>query len=329
MRSKQPPKEPPKFVEPQLSLLVKAPPEGDLWCHELKLDGYRIHARISDDEIRLLTRTGLDWTARYRMTAEALRELPTRSAYIDGELCALRPDGTPSFAQLQAAMDNKTTDLLVYFAFDLLFLDGKDLMREPLRARKRLLQGLLQGAPNAIRYAEHMIGNGAAFLEAARGLHVEGVVSKQREAPYKPGERGTWRKTKILNAEEFVIVGFTDPEGSRPYFGSLLVGYYDTKGKLHYAGRAGTGISQRELKRLYEKMKPLVIGEMPLAEKPETQGRFGKPLELKRVHWVKPQLVVAVEYLTWTADGVLRAVTYQGLREDKPAREVVRSSPRG
>jgi hypothetical protein len=144
MRPKRSHKEPPKFIEPQLALLVKAPPEDELWAHELKLDGYRIHARISGDGVRLLTRTGLDWTARYRTTADALRELPTQSAYIDGELCALRPDGTPSFAQLQAAMDNKTTDLLIYFAFDLLFLDGKDLMREPLRARKRLLQALLQ-----------------------------------------------------------------------------------------------------------------------------------------------------------------------------------------
>jgi bifunctional non-homologous end joining protein LigD len=326
--SASPSRSPPRFVKPQLALAVAKPPEGERWCHEIKLDGYRLHARIDGDDIRLLTRTGLDWTKRYGATIAALRQLPVRSAYIDGELCALCADGAPSFAALQAAMDNRTTDALVYFVFDLLFLDGKDLMPEPLRARKRQLQALLRSAPAPIRYAEHIIGNGAAFLEAARGLRVEGMVSKLLDAPYKPGERGSWRKCKCLNAEEFVVLGFTDPEGARPYLGALLLGYYDRRGTLRYAGRAGSGIKQRELKRLYDKLAPLETKEMPLAEPPpKSAGRFGQPLELRRVHWVKPELVAAVEYLTWTDGGTLRAVTYQGLREDKPAREVVRAGP--
>jgi bifunctional non-homologous end joining protein LigD len=323
-----PPSPPPRFVKPQLALAVDAPPAGERWCHEIKFDGYRLHARIDGDDIRLLTRTGLDWSKRYGATIAALRALPLRAAYIDGELCALRPDGTPSFAALQAAMDNKATDRLVYFVFDLLFLDGQDLMRETLRARKRKLQALLQNAPDALRYTEHITGNGAAFLEAARGLKVEGVLSKLLDAPYKPGERGTWRKCKVLHAEEFVVVGFTDPEGARPYFGALLLGYYDARGRLHYAGRVGSGIGHRELKRLYDKIAPLATKKMPLSEPPpKTAGRFAEPLELRRVHWIEPQLVAAVEYLTWTEGGVLRAVTYQGLREDKPAREVVRAPP--
>ena len=325
---------PPRFVEPQLALAVDRPPGGERWCHELKLDGYRLHARIEGDDIRLLTRTGLDWSKRYGATIAALRRLPVRSAYLDGELCALKPDGTPSFAQLQAAMENRTTDKLVYFIFDLLFLDGEDLTQQPLRARKRKLQALLQAAPpsnkiGALRYTEHIVGQGAAFLEAARGLHVEGAVSKLLDAPYKPGERGTWRKCKCLQAEEFVIVGFTDPEGARAHLGALLLGYYDSAGKLRYAGRAGSGIRQSELQRLYDKLAPLAVKKMPLAEAPpKTAGRFAEPLELRRVHWVKPALVAAVEYLTWTDGGTLRAVTYQGLREDKPARDVVREAPR-
>ena len=319
---------PPRFVKPQLALAVDKPPAGEPWCHELKLDGYRIHARIDGGDIRLLTRTGLDWSKRYAATLAALGRLPARSAYLDGELCALKPDGTPSFAALQAAMDNRATGALVYFAFDLLFLDGVDLAQEPLRARKRKLQTLLRRAPAALRYTEHIVGQAAAFLEAARGLHVEGMVSKLLDAPYKPGERGTWRKCKCLQAEEFVVVGFTDPEGARAHLGALLLGYYDAKGKLRYAGRAGSGIKQSELKRLHDRLAPLATKTMPLAEPPpKSAGRFGEPLELRRVHWVKPTLVAAVEYLTWTDGGTLRAVTYRGLREDKPAREVVREAP--
>jgi bifunctional non-homologous end joining protein LigD len=324
-KSPAPSPDPPRIIKPQLALAVEKPPAGERWCHELKLDGYRLHARIDGGAIRLLTRTGLDWSKRYSATLAALHKLPTRSAYLDGELCALKPDGTPSFAALQAAMDNRTTDQLVYFVFDLLFLDGEDLIEEPLAARKRKLQALLLNAPAALRYTEHIIGQGAAFLEAARGLHVEGMVSKLLAAPYKPGERGTWRKCKCLRAEEFVVVGFTDPEGARPYLGALLLGYYDARGTLRYAGRAGSGIKQSELKRLYDKLAPLATKKMPLAEPPpKNAGRFSKPLELRRVHWVKPELVAAVEYLTWTDSGTLRAVIYQGLREDKPAREVVR-----
>jgi len=163
-KSAAPSPDPPRFIKPQLALAVEKPPAGERWCHELKLDGYRLHARIEGGDIRLLTRTGLDWSKRYEATLAALRQLPVRSAYIDGELCALKPDGTPSFAALQAAMDDRTTNRLVYFAFDLLFLDGADLMPEPLRARKRKLQALLQGAPAPIRYTEHIIGQGAAFL---------------------------------------------------------------------------------------------------------------------------------------------------------------------
>jgi DNA ligase D-like protein (predicted ligase) len=312
----------PRFVEPQLAQLVNRPPIGQQWCHELKFDGYRLHARITGDGTRLLTRHGLNWADRYKAIAAACRQLK-HAAYIDGEICALHPDGTTSFADLQAATDRRTTDELVYFAFDLLFLDGVDLTGEPLLERKARLKRLLAKAPASIRYTEHVIGNGPAFYRAACEHRIEGIVSKRLDAPYRSGDRGIWLKTKCINAEEFVVVGFTDPEGSRQHFGALLVGYYDRAGRLHYADRGGTGMSQRELKWLYGKMAALVTPDMPLAETPQISGRFGKPLELQRVHWVGPELVVQVRFTDWTGDGVIRHGVYQGLREDKPAKEVV------
>ena len=320
----------PRFVEPQLARLVDRPPAGDAWGHEMKLDGYRIQARLEGGKVALLTRSGLDWAAKFPETAGAFGTLAKQHAYIDGELCALDADGVPSFSALQSAIAEKRTGALVYFAFDLIFLGGDDLRPSPLVERKERLERLLsRHATDRVRYVEHVVGQGAAFLEAACKLHLEGVVSKQLDAPYKPGEagRGTWTKTKCLNSAEFVIVGFSDPEGARPYLGSLLLGYHDEAGRLRYAGRAGSGMSMAELERVYRKLKPLIVKAMPLAEKPPRGSPFGRPLNLSRVHWVKPVLVAQVNFLTWTGDGLLRQVTYQGLREDKPASSIVRERP--
>ncbi len=314
----------PSFVVPQLALAVKSPPRGNSWVHELKLDGYRIHARLQGGEARLFTRTGLDWTARYVAPAKALRKLPAKSAYLDGELCAVGLDGLTSFAEMQAATDGQSASGLVYFAFDLLYLDGKDLRAEPLIARKSRLEALLAGADPAIRYNEHLVGDGEAILRAACKLNVEGIVSKRTDSAYVPGNRGLWAKCKCLNREEFVVVGWTDPKGTRPYLGSLLLGYYAQDGRLLYAGRAGTGMTERVLASLHERLAPLSVKRMPLAAPPPKENRFGAPLELKRVHWVRPELVAEVTYLTWTRDGLLRAVVFQGLREDKRASDVRR-----
>jgi len=192
----------PSFIPPQLSQLVKAPPEGDAWAHELKYDGYRIHARLTGREARLLTRTGLDWTDRYQATAKALSGIKTRGAYLDGELCAVRPDGTTSFAELQAATDSRCTHHLVYFAFDLLFLNGRDMRAAPLLDRKGRLEALLKGAPQSIQYSGHHIGDGKRILDAACGAKAEGIISKRVDAPYVPGNRGLWRKSKCVNREE-------------------------------------------------------------------------------------------------------------------------------
>jgi bifunctional non-homologous end joining protein LigD len=317
----------PSFIPPQLSQLVKAPPEGPDWAHEIKYDGYRIHARLAKGGVALLTRTGLDWTDRYETTAKALAGLRLREAYLDGELCALNPDGTTSFAKLQAATDARTTHDLVYFVFDLLFLNGKDLMAVPLVERKERLRALLEGAPRSIQYSHHHIGDGKRVLDAACAAKAEGIISKRTDSRYVPSNRGLWRKSKCVNREEFVIVGYSEPEGSRPYFGALLLGYYDDDGRLVYAGRGGTGFSDAELRRVYDTLQPLRISKMPLDVAPPRKTRFGSPLELSRVHWVKPQLVCEVEFLTWTADGLLRQVSYQGLRADKPAKDVRHPRP--
>ena len=318
---------PPTWIKPQLTRLVEEAPTGKEWLHEIKYDGYRMHARIDGDKNQLLTRTGLDWSHRYKRTIEALRSLKVNSAYLDGELCALNADGVPVFSRLQAAMDEGRTDQLVFFAFDLLYLNGNTTAQLPLIERKERLKRLFKKEIQGLRYNEHVAGDGPRFREHACKLGLEGVISKRADRPYAPGDRGIWLKSKCLNREEFVVVGWTDPEGSREHIGALLLGYYAEDGRLHYAGRAGTGMNDRELKRLSEVLAPLQVPKMPLAAPPPRDNRFGSPLKLSRVHWVRPEVVVEVTYLTWTEGGLLRAVSYQGQREDKPARQVVRPVP--
>ena len=316
---------PSKWIKPQLTRSVDEAPAGPDWLHEVKYDGYRMHARLVDGKAQLLTRTGLDWSSRYPFTIKALQALPVKAAYLDGELCAIGPDGIPAFSRLQAAMDEGRSEALVFMVFDLLFLDGKSTSGLPLLERKERLRKLLGNPAPGLRFADHIVGNGPRFREHACKAGVEGVISKRVDRPYLPGDRKLWVKSKCLNREEFVVVGWTDPGGHRSHFGALLLGYYTDDGRLIYAGRAGTGFNERELARLAGVLKPLETRQMPLAAPPPRENRFGSPLELSRVHWVRPEVVVEVTYLTWTEGGLLRAVSYQGQREDKLARQVVRS----
>ena len=316
----------PAFIPPQLTALVRTPSEGEGWLHEIKHDGYRMHARIERGAVRLLTRTGLNWTDKYPPIAAALAKLPVAAAYLDGELCGVRPDGTTSFSMIQAASDSGNAAALVFFLFDILHLDGDDLAPLALVERKARLAALLAGVGAPLQYSDHHSGRGAEFHAQACKLGLEGIVSKRADAAYAPGNRGIWVKTKCLNREEFVIVGWTDPEGSRPHLGALLLAYYTPEGRLVYAGRAGTGMTTAELGRVRKKLEPLAASRMPLDVPPPRTSRFGSPLVLSRVHWLRSELVAEVTFLTWTDDGLLRQVVYQGLREDKPAREVVRPS---
>ena len=197
----------------------------------------------------------------------------------------------------------------------------------PLIERKERLQRLFKEEIGGLRYTDHVVGDGPRFREHACKLGLEGAISKRADQPYVPGDRGIWVKSKCLNREEFVVVGWTDPEGSRPHIGALLLGYYTDDGRLRYAGRAGTGMTGKELKRLAAVLAPLRVAKMPLAEPPPRDSRFGSPLQLSKVHWVRPEVVVEVTYLTWTEDNLLRQVSYQGQREDKTARQVVRPVP--
>jgi DNA ligase D-like protein (predicted ligase) len=312
----------PTWVKPQLATLVKEAPDGSGWLHEIKLDGYRMHARLDAGRVQILTRRGNDWTGKYPAIAKAVGKLPAKTAYLDGELCGVLPDGRAAFNLIQNASDSA----LIFFLFDLLFLDGEKLMVPPLVDRKIRLEAFLVGAPESLRYNDHQIGRGPAFHHLACQHGLEGIVSKRIDGRYEP-DRRTWLKTKCLNREEFVVVGWSDPEGSRHRIGALLLGYYTPDDKLVYAGRAGTGIPIDELERLWQRLRPLVVPKMPLAVPPPRGSRFGSPLVLSRVHWVRPEMVVEVSYAEWTPDGLLRHVVYLGEREGKPAIEVRRGPP--
>jgi DNA ligase D-like protein (predicted ligase) len=282
-----------------------------------------MHARLDHGTVKLLTRTGLDWTYKYPPIAAAVASLGARQAYLDGELCGV----FTSFSMIQAASDAGNAAGLVYFIFDLLHLDAEDVTALPLIERKTRLAELLSGAATPLHYIDYHRGEGPAFHAQACKLELEGIVSKRADAPYAPGNRGIWLKVKCLYREEFVVVGWTDPEGRRPYLGALLLAYYDPDGRLVYTGRAGTGIDAAELERLWRRLQPLATGTMPLDVPPPRGSRFGSPPVLSRVHWVRPELVAEIKFLTWTDDNLLRQVVYEGLREDKPASDLRRSPP--
>src|SRR5229473_311514 len=235
----------PRKFQPQLATLVDSVPQGDDWVHEIKFDGYRILALLVDGKVTLMTRNGLDWTRKFPEIAAALARQKIASAMLDGEVVALAANGHSSFAQLQQALSTGDTGALVYYCFDLPYLDGRDLTRLPLIERKSALRGLLAGSGGPavtggiVRYTDHQDSRGPEFFRQACAMALEGIISKRRDAPYTPGRSRSWLKIKCSNREEFVIIGFSDPGGTRKGFGALLLGYYDDGGKLRYAGRAG------------------------------------------------------------------------------------------
>ena len=236
-------------------------------------------ARIDGGRLKLLTRTGLDWTDKYPAMQTPLTAVRAKTAYLDGELCGVGADGLPSFAEIQAATDGERGARLVFYAFDLPHLDGRDTASLPLIERKALLQPVVADIPG-LQFNGQELGDGELIRRHACQLGYEGVVSKTADAPYAPGNRGLWRKAKCLNRQEFVVVGWTDPEGSRPHLGALLLGYYTDDGKLVYAGRVGTGMPEKVLKDLRRRLSPLARPKSPLDTPPPRGTRFGSPLVL-------------------------------------------------
>jgi bifunctional non-homologous end joining protein LigD len=306
---------PPKAIHPQLATLADRAPAGDEWLHEMKLDGYRILARIHGKSARLWTRAGKDWTDRFPGVAAALARVGAEDAWIDGELAVLMPDGTTSFAAMQNAADLPAGARLVYYAFDLLHWNGRDLRGQPLESRKRALASVLPTS-DALRYSEHVVGDGERFFAAACRMALEGVVSKRRAAPYREGRSPDWLKVKCVREQEVVIGGFTDPKGTREGIGALLVGVYDAAGELTYAGKVGAGFSATAARDLRKRLSKLARPDRP----------FAPAAGIPRAHYVEPRLVAQVRFTEWTRDGRMRHPAFVALREDKEAREVSRET---
>ena len=302
---------------PQLATLVKTPPAGDLWLHEIKYDGYRIGCLIRGGRVSLISRNGKDWTAAYPVIVEAARALGVDDAIFDGEVAVVLPDGRTSFQALQHAQGDSSRGTMVYFAFDLLRLNGRSLTALRLEQRKRMLLELLgPGQKQRFRFSQHVLGSGTTILDHACRLGLEGIVSKRRDLPYAPGRSDAWQKIKCLRRQEFVIGGFTDPQGARSGIGALLLGHYE-EGRLVFAGRVGTGFSHKVAVELRATLEALGQTACPFARPP------AGPLA-RTAHWVKPKLVCEVSFTEWTDDGQLRHPSFQGLRTDKKAAEVRR-----
>ncbi|HXX86541.1 MAG TPA: DNA ligase D [Casimicrobiaceae bacterium] len=308
----------PRRIDVQLATLVKSPPEGPAWVHEIKYDGYRMLCSIANGEAHLMSRNGKDWTDAFAALARTLASLPVDSACLDGEVVVVDAKGRTSFQALQNAIGpTASARSLSYFAFDLLYLNGYDLRGVALTQRKRILQELLASAPPSVKYSEHFAAPGAAFFKNVCDLGLEGMVSKRGDLPYQAGRGTAWQKAKCLQRQEMVVGGFTDPEGSRHGFGALLLGVYDPDGRLAYAGKVGTGFNDATLSALSRTLAGIKQKQSPFSNPPT--GAEGR-----RAHWVKPKLVAEVAFTEWTDDGTLRHPSFLGLRSDKPATEVVR-----
>ena len=309
----------PEFVSPQLATLMTEAPTGDEWLHELKFDGYRLLCHVNRGRVRLYTRHQKDWTDKFPNVVKALKTLKVQSAILDAEVVALDSSGRSSFQMLQQAIHKTGGRGLVLEVFDVIYLEGFILTKTPLVERKRVLEELMATTTDRVlRYSDHVEGNGPKFLKQACVMGIEGIVSKLADSTYDSTRTRSWQKIKCLKRQEFVIAGYTLSDKGLP-FSSLVLGVYE-KGKLIYAGRAGTGFSNQlrvELKKMLDK---IARPTKPFAQIPSDPG-------LRRAVWAEPKLVGEVAFAEWTTDNIIRHPSFQGLREDKPARDVVREDP--
>jgi bifunctional non-homologous end joining protein LigD len=321
----------PRFIPPMKPRLLEAPPTAGDWLYELKFDGIRLIGVRNGGKVNLISRNKNELAGRFAQVAEAVAALPAEDCVIDGEVVALDEKGGSSFQLLQAHEMEGRRAPIYYYVFDLLQAAGKSLIGLPLERRKELLSSLIEGAADSIRFSGEIGGDPVALLREVKRLGLEGVIGKQRGSVYEPDRRsGAWIKLKCLNEQEFVIGGFTPPQGARKHFGALLVGYYDKK-RLLFAGKVGTGFDTKLLASLHKSLKAEKRADCPFADLPSKQGgqwvQGITPTMMRQIEWVNPVLVCQVKFAEWTRDGKLRQPVFLGLREDKDPREVVRESP--
>jgi DNA ligase D-like protein (predicted ligase) len=316
----------PDFIKPQLATLVEAPPPGR-YAYEIKFDGYRMVCRVDEAGVRFFSRTAKDWTPKLADLAARIEALDLAgTGWLDGEIVVMDEFGISSFQRLQNAMDRSVAKQVQFVAFDIPYWNGTNLRDYPFSERAKALQAVLAGVPDSAAIVRSVVAevesadDAASLLAQACERQLEGLIGKRMDAPYRAGRTDTWIKLKCRPRQEFIVGGWTNPGGSRTGFGALLVGLRDGP-KLRYSGRVGTGFSQRTIDMIMKRLAPLATDEMPFAARPEMSDRWGgnsKPT----MHWVRPELVVEVAYTTITDAGILRQASFQGVREDKPARQV-------
>jgi len=322
----------PRFVEPMKAKLMEKPPAAGDWIYELKFDGIRLIAIKDRGKVSLLSRNQNDLSARFPEIVDAVKNLPTDECVLDGEVVALDEQGRSSFQLLQAREMEGRKSPIYFYVFDLLQLDGKSFVSMPLEARKNVLEKLCaSGGDPRIRYSGAIGGDAEHLLREVQRRGLEGIIGKLRNSVYEPDRRsGAWIKLKCVNEQEFVIGGYTPPQGARKYFGAILVGYYKD-GDLVFAGKVGTGFTTKLLAALHKKFRAEERSDCPFVDLPSKQnGQWVlgiTPSMMKKMHWINPKFVAEIKFAEWTRDGKLRAPVFRALRDDKQPGEVVRETP--